>query len=106
MAKRISDALMGALGGGGAGAGALGGLGAAGIIGKAGMAASPWAWGLLAGGAGLGAVSSLLGEDDPQEELAKEQLKQARQLNKRRAGTASNLGAMFSGAGMASRRIA
>jgi len=105
MAKRISDFLSGAMTGGGAGGSALGGLAMGGMFkGGAGLAlgaTSPWAWGLLGGGALLGGISSLLSEDSPEEKLAKEQLKQAKQLNARRTGTATALGSMFSGAKLA-----
>lgn len=96
MAKRISDALLGGFTGGAAGAGALGGLGQAGLI--AGAAVNPWAWGLIGGGAALGGISSLLSEEDPQEELIKEQTKLLKQQNARRGGTARSLGHMFTGA--------
>lgn len=101
MAYKISDAFQGALTGGLAGTSTLGGLGMAGVVGKGLALSSPWAWGLMGGGVGLGLLSSFFGEDDPQEELAKEQTKQLKQLNRRRSGTAAALGTMFTGANLA-----
>ena len=122
--KSISDALLGGFTGASAGTSSLGGLAQAGLIGgKAGMAVSPWAWGLLGGGALLGGISSIFGEDEqemtPEQkrnleisnqlgeikvEDYKEDVRQKKRMERSRKGMASNLGAMFTGAklGMAS----
>lgn len=117
MAKRISDALMGGFSGGGAGASALGGLGQAGLI--TGAAVSPWAWGLIGGGAALGGISSLLSEDDGptaeerqnmrlSNELLGEQLKEKKDAGRARRTTerqrkqfSGTLGSMFAGSKLA-----
>jgi hypothetical protein len=101
--RRISDALLGGFMGTQAGASTAGGLAQAGLL--AGGMANPWAWGLVGGSALVGGISSLLGEDDPEEELLKHELKQKKRLEGRRAGTSKVLGNMFAGAKLAGGRM-
>lgn len=119
--KRISDFLQGGFAGVSAGTGVLGGLGSAGLV--TGAAVSPWAWGLMGGGAALGGISSLLSDDDSdslesesmglsnqlmEEKLADSQ--EARQMRKReemkRRQFSTTLGSMFQGAKLAGPRMA
>lgn len=111
--KRISDSLLGGFSGAAAGTSALGGLGQAGLIGAG--AISPWAWGLVGGGALLGGISSMLSEDDVSglekdqmrisNDLGREQIKGlqmdnrlTRQSENRRKGVSGYLGTMMGGA--------
>ena len=124
--SKMSDILTGGFQGGGAGLTGLGALMQTGKIGAGAM--SPWAWGLIGGGAGLGALSNLFADDEepkysPEEaeslrlsnilkgqdiDMGKYQLGQARESRTERRrketsrkGFSGRLGTMFKGSRMA-----